>query len=113
MNKDVLKGDWNLIKGKIKEKWGKLTEDDLTFINGQRDQLLGTIQKKYGIAKEKAAQQLAEWERQCTRECQTAGASASHSSSQRGHEKGSERGHERGSERGFERGHERGNDRKH
>ena len=63
MNKDTLKGDWNLVKGKIKEKWGNLTDDDLTEINGKRDQLLGKIQKKYGLAKEKAEQELAEWEK--------------------------------------------------
>lgn len=58
----MLKGEWNLIKGKIKEKWGKLTDDDLTEISGKRDQLLGKIQKKYGLAKEKAEQELTEWE---------------------------------------------------
>jgi uncharacterized protein YjbJ (UPF0337 family) len=63
MNKDTLKGDWNLIKGKIKEKWGKLTEDDLTEINGKREQLLGKIQKKYGFAKERAEEELTEWEK--------------------------------------------------
>lgn len=60
----MLRGEWNLIKGKIKEKWGKLTDDDLTEINGKREQLLGKIQKKYGLAKEKAEQELTEWEKQ-------------------------------------------------
>ncbi|CUI17434.1 hypothetical protein PNK_1827 [Candidatus Protochlamydia naegleriophila] len=63
MNKDTLKGDWKLIKGKIKEKWGKFTDDDLTEINGKREQLLGKIQKKYGLAKEEAEQELDEWEK--------------------------------------------------
>lgn len=63
MNKDTLKGDWTLIKGKLKEKWGKLTDDDLTEINGKREQLLGKIQKRYGLAKEKAEQELANWEK--------------------------------------------------
>lgn len=63
MNKDTLKGEWSLIKGKIKEKWGKLTDDDLTEINGKREQLLGKIQKKYGLAKEKAEQELDQWEK--------------------------------------------------
>lgn len=63
MNKDVIQGEWSLIKGKIKEKWGKLTEDDLTEIDGRRDQLVGKIQKKYGYAKEKAEQEFAEWEK--------------------------------------------------
>lgn len=63
MNKDMLQGEWSLIKGKIKEKWGELTDDDLTEINGKREQLLGIIQKKYGLAKEKAEEELAEWEK--------------------------------------------------
>ena len=63
MNKDTLKGEWNVVKGKIKEKWGKLTDDDLTEINGKREQLLGKIQKKYGVAKEKAEHELTEWEK--------------------------------------------------
>jgi uncharacterized protein YjbJ (UPF0337 family) len=64
MNKNTLRGEWSLIKGKIKEKWGKLTDDDLTEINGKREQLLGKIQKKYGLAKEQAEQELTEWEKQ-------------------------------------------------
>jgi len=63
MNKDTLQGDWNIIKGKVKEKWGKLTDNDLTEIHGKRDQLLGKIQKKYGLAKDKAEQELTEWEK--------------------------------------------------
>lgn len=62
MNKEKLYGEWNVIKGKIKEKWGKLTDNDLTEINGKRDQLLGKIQKKYGVAKEQAEKELADWE---------------------------------------------------
>ena len=54
MNKDVFKGDWKMLKGKIKEEWGKLTDDDLTQINGKREQLSGALQKKYGFAKEAA-----------------------------------------------------------
>lgn len=62
MNKDTLYGDWNIIKSKIKEKWGELTDDDLSAIEGKRDQLLGAIQKKYGIAKDKADHELSTWE---------------------------------------------------
>lgn len=69
MNKDTLKGEWNLMKGKIKEKWGKLTDNDLTQINGKRDQLLGKIQEKYGLIKEKAEQQIAEWEKHSCESC--------------------------------------------
>lgn len=66
MNKDILSGQWNLLKGKIKEKWGKLTDDDITEINGKRDQFLGKLQKKYGLAKDKAEEELDEWEAQYT-----------------------------------------------
>lgn len=64
MDKNTMKGEWEILKGKIKENWGKLTDDDITEINGKRDQLLGKIQKKYGIAKEKAEQELVKWEKQ-------------------------------------------------
>ncbi|WPR75702.1 CsbD family protein [Algoriphagus sp. NG3] len=43
-----LKGNWNILKGKLKEKYGQLTDDDLTYIEGKEDQLLGQIQKKTG-----------------------------------------------------------------
>lgn len=65
MNRDILQGDWNMVKGKIKEKWGKLTDDDLTEIKGKRDQLLGKIQKKYGYAKDQAEKELQAWEKEC------------------------------------------------
>ena len=54
MNKDTTSGNWKIFKGKIKEKWGKLTDDELTTIAGKRDQLAGSIQQHYGIAKEQA-----------------------------------------------------------
>ncbi len=69
MNKDTLKGDWNVVKGKVKEKWGKLTDNDLTEIKGKRDQLLGKLQKTYGLAKDKAEKELADWEECCDHEC--------------------------------------------
>lgn len=65
MNKDTFQGDWNMLKGKIKEKWGKLTDDDITEIKGKKDQLVGKLQKKYGLAKEKAEEQIHHWERTC------------------------------------------------
>ena len=63
MNWDQIAGDWKQFSGKIREKWGKLTDDDFTVIGGKRDQLLGAIQKRYGIAKEEAEKQLADFER--------------------------------------------------
>lgn len=58
MNKDIFKGKWNQIKGKVKEKWGKLTDDDLKRIDGNLDQLSGKIQERYGYAKEKVEKEL-------------------------------------------------------
>jgi uncharacterized protein YjbJ (UPF0337 family) len=63
MNKETLQGNWNILKGQVKEKWGKLTDDDLAEVNGKRDQLLGKIQKRYGFAKEKAEEELNSWEK--------------------------------------------------
>ncbi len=68
MHKEILKGDWNVIKGKIKEKWGKFTDDDLTEIEGKKDQLLGKLQKRYGLAKDKAEEEFAAWEKMYTTE---------------------------------------------
>lgn len=58
MNTDTLKGQWKQFKGKVKEKWGKLTDDDLTTIAGKRDQLSGIIQQRYGYEKEKVQDEL-------------------------------------------------------
>ena len=50
------------MKGVVKKQWGKLTDDDLSVIDGQRDQLVGKIQERYGIAKEEAEEQVKTWE---------------------------------------------------
>lgn len=47
-----IKGDWNIIKGSLKQKWARLTEDDLQFIEGQQDELLGRIQRRTGESRE-------------------------------------------------------------
>jgi uncharacterized protein YjbJ (UPF0337 family) len=52
MNADILKGKWKEIKGVLKQKWGKLTDDDITQIEGMEDRLLGALQKRYGYTKE-------------------------------------------------------------
>lgn len=62
MNTEIFKGHWNDFKGKVKEKWGKLTDNDLTEINGKREQLLGKLQKAYGYEKEKAEEELNDFE---------------------------------------------------
>ncbi|MDP3828725.1 MAG: CsbD family protein, partial [Polaromonas sp.] len=53
MNQDRIEGNWTQFKGKVKEQWGKLTDDDLDRIAGKRDQLEGTIQERYGIEKDR------------------------------------------------------------
>jgi uncharacterized protein YjbJ (UPF0337 family) len=62
MNWDRIEGNWKQIKGSAKETWGKLTDDELDVIAGKRDQLAGKIQESYGISKDEAEKQLAEWE---------------------------------------------------
>jgi uncharacterized protein YjbJ (UPF0337 family) len=62
MNWDRIAGNWKQMKGKVKEQWGKLTDDELDRIAGNRDQLVGKIQNSYGIAKDEAENQLRDWE---------------------------------------------------
>jgi len=58
MNDDVFKGKWLQLKGQIKEKWGQLTDDELDQAAGERDQLVGRIQERYGLAKDEVNAQL-------------------------------------------------------
>ena len=62
MNWDQIEGNWKQVTGKVREQWGRLTDDELTKIAGQRDQLVGTIQKRYGIAVEEAEKQVKAFE---------------------------------------------------
>jgi uncharacterized protein YjbJ (UPF0337 family) len=61
MNWDQIKGDWQQITGKAREKWGKLTDNDLTTIAGQRDQLIGILQERYGYEKERAEKSVSDF----------------------------------------------------
>jgi uncharacterized protein YjbJ (UPF0337 family) len=61
MNWDQAKGQWTQIKGSVRKKWGKLTDDDLDVIAGERERLVGKIQERYGIAKEEAERQIADF----------------------------------------------------
>ena len=61
MNWDQVEGKWNQMKGDIKTRWGKLTDDDLQTIGGQKDKLVGSIQERYGIRKDEAQRQVDEW----------------------------------------------------
>jgi uncharacterized protein YjbJ (UPF0337 family) len=66
MNWDQIHGHWKQVTGQAKEQWGKLTDDDLEIVAGRRDQLAGKIQERYGVAKDEAEKQLAEWQRKAT-----------------------------------------------
>jgi uncharacterized protein YjbJ (UPF0337 family) len=61
MNWSTVQGNWNEAKGKVRTKWGRLTDDDLTQVAGQKDRLVGVIQQKYGLARDKAEEQLEEF----------------------------------------------------
>lgn len=61
MNNERLEGMWKQLTGQVKEKWGKLTDDDLTMIAGKRDQFVGKVQERYGIAKEQAESEVEDW----------------------------------------------------
>jgi uncharacterized protein YjbJ (UPF0337 family) len=61
MDWNRVQGSWKQFTGKVKEKWGKLTDDDLTAINGRRDQLEGKIQERYGIAKDQVRKDVDAW----------------------------------------------------
>jgi len=61
MNWDRVQGNWTELKGKVREQWGKLTDDDLDVIAGRRQQFAGKIQERYGLAKEEAERQIDEW----------------------------------------------------
>lgn len=62
MNWDIVEGNWKQFKGKAKEQWGKLTDDDLDVIAGKRDQLAGRVQEAYGVSKEEAEKQVRDFE---------------------------------------------------
>jgi len=57
MNEDILKGKWKELKGSVKEKWGKLTDDDVTEVEGKTEKLVGILQEKYGYSKDKAQEE--------------------------------------------------------
>jgi len=59
-----IKGQWNVIKGKIRQHWGKLTDDDLDRINGRRDELIGRLQKAYGRSRDEAEAEVNRFEQE-------------------------------------------------
>jgi uncharacterized protein YjbJ (UPF0337 family) len=63
MNEDRIKGQWRQLNGKLKSRWGKLTDDDLKVADGNAEYLAGKLQERYGIAKDEAEKQVREFER--------------------------------------------------
>ncbi len=61
MNWDGVEGKWDQFKGELKSKWAKLTDDDVTFVGGKKDQLVGKLQERYSIVKDEAEKQVDEW----------------------------------------------------
>lgn len=61
MNMDIIEGKWDQLKGKAKEKWGKLTDDDWKIIEGKHDQLVGRIQERYGRKRDEVEKELEDW----------------------------------------------------
>ena len=61
MNRDILKGKWDQVKGDIRSKWGKLTDSDVDVIAGKRDQLIGRLKERYGYQKEVAEGEINSW----------------------------------------------------
>jgi uncharacterized protein YjbJ (UPF0337 family) len=64
MNKDIIEGNWEQLKGSVKKQWGKLTDDHLDEIKGDKQKLAGRIQELYGIKREEAQKKVDEWEAQ-------------------------------------------------
>ena len=62
MNEDTIKGNWKQFKGNLKEQWGKLTDDDFDVIDGRREQLVGKLQERQGLAREAAEKQISDWQ---------------------------------------------------
>ncbi|HEY7303877.1 MAG TPA: CsbD family protein [Bryobacteraceae bacterium] len=61
MNSDQFEGKWKQLKGSVKQRWGKLTDNDVTTLSGKKDELVGKIQERYGITREQAEREADEW----------------------------------------------------
>ncbi len=62
MNWDRIEGNWKQLKGRVRQKWGELTDDDIAAIAGKREQFVGKLQESYGISKDEAERQLKDWQ---------------------------------------------------
>lgn len=58
MNKDIFEGNWKILKGRIKEKWGEFTDDEVAQIEGKKDVFIGKMQEKYGLSREEAEREV-------------------------------------------------------
>jgi uncharacterized protein YjbJ (UPF0337 family) len=61
MNRDTLKGQWMQLKGKIRQQWGKLTDDEIDQLQGNAEQLIGRVQERYGYSRQQAEQEVDRW----------------------------------------------------
>jgi len=61
MNTDILRGKWNQLKGEVRSRWGKLTDDDLTHIQGEGEKLIGKLQERYGYKRDQAEKEVNEF----------------------------------------------------
>jgi uncharacterized protein YjbJ (UPF0337 family) len=64
MNWDQIEGKWKQVKGSAKQQWAKLTDDDLTYVSGKKDELVGRIQERYGITRDEAQKQADLWSKE-------------------------------------------------
>ena len=62
MNKDTVEGNWKQLKGKVRQQWGRITDDQIDVIGGKRDMLAGRIQESYGVTRDDAERQVRDWE---------------------------------------------------
>jgi uncharacterized protein YjbJ (UPF0337 family) len=61
MNWDRIEGNWKQFKGQVRQQWGKLTDDDMEFVEGKRTELAGRIQQRYGVARDQAEREIDTW----------------------------------------------------
>jgi uncharacterized protein YjbJ (UPF0337 family) len=78
MNSDQFEGKWKQMKGSVKQRWAKLTDDDLTALSGKKDQLVGKIQERYGITREQAEKEADEWASSSTGDLHASATHAGH-----------------------------------
>lgn len=71
MNWDQVEGKWDQVKGQVKEKWGKFTDNDLTMMQGKKEQLLGKLHERYGYDKSRAERELESFVKDCSCESES------------------------------------------